>query len=182
MSRNKDEEAATTSAKSVMDNIKQRGLIRRRSTGDAGEMAMYVASFGGDSRAAEAEGAPSTNTQGTDGEEVPSGTATPATNNSSSTSASKSTAVTTEALMDLLKVAMNATREKAEFGDAEEARVKGADQKAAAKAESEDKESSTASSAVKLFEKLGINSGKLPKEDLSRIIAHCQEQLQNPGT
>ena len=167
MSRNKDEEAATTSAKSVMDNIKQRGLIRRRSTGDAGEMAMYVASFGGDSRAAE--------TEGTDGEEVPSGTAKPATNNSSSISASKSTAVDNAALMELLKAAVQATREQ--HGDAEEARPKEADQKAEIKAEAEDKESSTTSSAAKLFEQF---SGQLSQEDLSRVIAKCQEKL-SPG-
>ena len=64
-------------------------------------------------------------------------------------------------------------------GDAEEARVKEADQKAETKAEVEDKESSTTSSAVKLFEQLGIN-GQLSKEDLSRIIAQCQKQL-SPG-
>ena len=176
----KDEEAAATAARSIMDNIKQRGIFRRRkSTSDAGEVAMYVTSFGGDSRAAETEGAPSPNTQGTDGEEVPSGTAKPATNNSSSTPASKSTAVSEEAIMELLKAAVHATREKAEHGDAEEARVKEADQKAETKAEVEDKESSTTSSAVKLFEQLGIN-GQLSKEDLSRIIAQCQKQL-SPG-
>ena len=176
MSRNKDEEAATTSAKSVMDNIKQRGLIRRRSTGDAGEMAMYVASFGGDSRAAEAEGAPSTNTQGTDGEEVPSGTATPATNNSPPTSASKSTPITNESVMELLKATLQATRDRSEFGDAEAAKAKKVDQEAAAKAASEDKESSTASSAAKLIEQLGISS--MSKDDLSHIMAQCQVQLQ----
>ena len=53
--------------------------------------------------------------------------------------------------------------------------------KQAEEAEVEDKESSTTSSAVKLFEQLGISSGQLSKEDLSRIIAHCQEQL-SPGT
>ena len=162
-----------------MDNIKQRGISRRRNpTSDAGEVAMYVTSFGGDSRAAETEGAPSPNTQGTDGEEVPSGTAKPATNNSSSTPASKSTAVSEEAIMELLKAAVHATREK--HGDAEEARPKEADQKAEIKAEAEDKESSTTSSAVKLFEQLSISSGQLSQEDLSRVIALCQEQL-SPG-
>ena len=51
--------------------------------------------------------------------------------------------------------------------------------KQAEEAEVEDKESSTTSSAVKLFEQLGIN-GQLSKEDLSRIIAQCQKQL-SPG-
>ena len=162
-----------------MDLIKQRGLLRHKSADDVGRMAMYVASSSGDSRAAEAEGAPSTNTQGTVGEEVPSGTATPATNNSPPTSASKSTAVTNEAVMELLKAAMQATRDRPEFGDAEEAKAKEVDQEAAAKAASEDKESSTASSAVKLIEQLGTSSGNLSKEDLSHIMAQCQAQLQS---
>ena len=95
-----------------MDNIKQRGISRRRtSTSDAGEVAMYVTSFGGDSRAAE--------TEGTDGEEVPSGTTKPATNNSSSTSASTSAAVDNAAIMKLLKKIAE------KHGDAEEARQGG---------------------------------------------------------
>ena len=74
--------------------------------------------------------------------------------------------------MELLKAAVQATREK--HGDAEEARPKEADQKAEIKAETEDKESSTTSSAAKLFEQL---SGQLSPEDLSHVIAKCQEKL-----
>ena len=74
---------------------------------------------------------------------------------------------------------MHATREKSEFGDAEGAKAKKVDQEAAAKAASEDKESSTAPSAVKLIEQLGINGGNLSKEDLSHIMAQCQAQLHS---
>ena len=81
--------------------------------------------------------------------------------------------------MELLKAAMQATRDRPEFGDAEEAKAKKVDQEAAAKAASEDKESSTASSAVKLIEQLGTSSGNLSKEDLSHIMAQCQAQLQS---
>ena len=176
MSRGQDDDIATTRARTAMDLIKQRGLLRHRSADDNGKMTMYVASSSGDSRAADAEGAPSTNTQGTVGEEVSSGTATPATNNSPPPSASKSTPITNESVMELLKAAMQATRDRSEFGDAEAAKAKKVDQEAAAKAASEDKESSTAPSAAKLIEQLGNSS--MSKEDLSRLMAECQSRLQ----
>ena len=110
--------------------------------------------------AADAEGAPSINTQGTVGEKVSSGTATPATNNSPPTSASKSTPITNESVMELLKATLRAARDRSEFGDAE-----------AAKAASEDKESSTASSAAKLIEQLGNSSMTQPSSILSSHAA-----------